>query len=67
MILSGAMMFRHIRWIEAADAVEGALRQTVGERIVTYDLARQLPGSREVSCSGFAEAVASRIAGPSSP
>jgi isocitrate dehydrogenase len=60
-ILSGAMMLRRMGWDEAAARVEAALRETIGAGIVTYDLARQMPGAHEVSCSGFAEAVATRM------
>jgi isocitrate dehydrogenase len=61
LILSGAMMFAHIGWKSAADRVRCALQETIRDRIVTYDLARQIEGAREVKCSQFAEAVAERI------
>ena len=60
-ILSGAMMLRHIGWPEAADRIEAAIRKTIAQGTVTYDLARQMPGSKEVSCSGFGEAVVSNM------
>ena len=60
-ILSGAMMLRHIGWPEAADRIEVAVRKTIAQGTVTYDLARQMPGAEEVSCSGFGEAVVSNI------
>ncbi|MBW2590679.1 MAG: isocitrate dehydrogenase (NADP(+)), partial [Deltaproteobacteria bacterium] len=61
LILSGAMMLRHIGWMEAADLVETALKTTIKDRIVTYDLARQIKGAKEVKCSEFAEAVVKRM------
>ncbi len=61
LILSGAMMLSHMGWEEAAGRVEAALRETIGAGIVTYDLARQIPGANEVSCSAFAEAVVGRM------
>ena len=61
LILSGAMMLSHVGWEEAAARVEAALRETIGAGIVTYDLARQIPGANEVSCSAFAEAVARHL------
>ena len=67
LILSGAMMLRHMRWEDASNRVEQALRETIAEGIVTYDLARQMPGAKEVPCSGFAEAVVSRIRSPLDP
>ncbi|MGQ9655570.1 MAG: NADP-dependent isocitrate dehydrogenase, partial [Thermodesulfobacteriota bacterium] len=61
MILSGAMMLRHMGWCEAADRVEQALAQTIAAGTVTYDLARQMPGAVELSCSEFSDAVARRL------
>jgi len=61
LILSGAMMLRHMGWIEAAELVETALKTTIKDRIVTYDLARQIKGAKEVKCSEFAEAVVKRM------
>ncbi|VEN75352.1 isocitrate dehydrogenase, specific for NADP+; e14 prophage [Candidatus Desulfarcum epimagneticum] len=60
LILSGAMMLRHMGWKEAADRVEAGLEKAVADGIVTYDLARQIEGAEEVSCSRFGEAVAER-------
>jgi len=57
MLLSGAMMFRRIGWNEAADLIERGLSETIQSGVVTYDLARLLPGSTEASCSGFAKAI----------
>jgi len=61
LILSGAMMLRHMKWIKAADLVEKALKTTIKDRIVTYDLARQIKGATEVKCSEFAKAVVKRM------
>jgi len=57
LILSGAMMLDYLGWKEAADAIRKALQATVQQRIVTYDLARQISGAREVACSEFANAI----------
>jgi len=57
LILSGAMMLDHLGWNEAAAAVRAALQATIRQRIVTYDLARQIDGAREVACSEFAAAI----------
>jgi len=57
MLLSGSMMFRRIGLNEAADLIERGLSRTIQSGVVTYDLARLLPGSTEVSCSGFAKAI----------
>ncbi len=57
LILSGAMMLEHLGWQEAAASIHQALARTMQAKTVTYDLARQLPGATEVSCSGFASAL----------
>jgi isocitrate dehydrogenase len=61
LILSGAMMFAHMGWTEAALLVREALTRTVGERRVTYDLHRQMRKATLLSCSGFGRAVVERI------
>jgi len=57
LILSGEMMLRYLGWAEAADAILGAMDRTIGEKIVTYDFARQMQGATEVKCSEFADAL----------
>ncbi len=57
LILSGVMMLEHLGWQEAADRVLAALETTIGQKTVTYDLARQMDGAREVKCSEFASAI----------
>jgi isocitrate dehydrogenase len=61
LILSGAMMLEYLGWTEAAENVRNAVSRTIAEGVVTYDLARQLEDVKEVSCSGFAEAIARRL------
>jgi isocitrate dehydrogenase len=61
LILSGAMMLDHMGWPTAATAIRSALQATIQAGIVTYDLARQIPGAREVACSAFAEALVERL------
>jgi len=57
LILSAAMMLEHMGWREAAELIHDALVASVAKKTVTYDLARQMEGATEVSCSGFAEAM----------
>ena len=57
LILSGEMMFRYMGWLEAADAIITAMDRTIGQRIVTYDFARQMEGATEVSTSAFGDAL----------
>lgn len=61
LILSGAMMLDYIGWIEAGDKIRKALQETVSDRVVTYDLARQIRGAQEVLCSEFAREIVTRI------
>ncbi len=61
LILSGAMMLDHMGWKEAAERIRRALQQAIEQGRVTYDLARQIEGATEVSCSDFARAIADNI------
>lgn len=61
LILSGIMMLEHLGWLEAAGAARNALYRTIGEKIVTYDLARQMEGATEVKCSEFAHSIAGNM------
>ncbi len=56
-ILSGEMMFRHLGWPEAADLIVSSLEKTIGQKRVTYDFERLMPGATLVSTSGFARAM----------
>ncbi len=60
-ILSGEMMLRYLGWVEAADAIIAALDKTIGQKTVTYDFARMMPGAKEVKCSEFATAIISNL------
>jgi len=61
LILSGVEMLRFMDWAEAADLIVRALTQTIAQRTVTYDLARQMRGGREVKCSEFGEKIVENI------
>jgi len=54
-ILSGEMMLRYMGWVEAADAIIGAMDRTIAQKTVTYDFARLMSGATEVKCSEFAD------------
>ena len=60
-ILSGAMLLEHLGWLEAAEMIAPALSRAILAGEVTYDLARQIPGAREVTCSAFARRVAEEL------
>ncbi len=57
LVLSGVMMLIHLGWTEAADLVVRSLEKTIDSKQVTYDLERQMPGAKLVSCSGFGQAI----------
>ena len=56
-ILSGELMFRYMGWPEVADVIMQSLEKTIADKTVTYDLARLIPGSRELKCSEFGDAM----------
>jgi len=64
LILSGVMMLEYMGWNEAANAIRNAMEQTIKNRTVTYDLARQMSGAREVKCSEFARAIVDHMGTP---
>ena len=51
------MMLEHLGWQGAAEAIIHSMEKTIGEKTVTYDFARLMPGAREVKCSEFADAL----------
>ncbi len=57
LILSGAMMLEYMGWREASQLIYEALKKTIEHKMVTYDLARQMEGSKELRCSEFGEAI----------
>jgi len=54
-ILSGEMMLRYMGWVEAADAIIGAMDKSIAQKTVTYDFARLMKGATEVKCSEFGD------------
>ena len=61
LMLSGAMMFEFMGWTEAAALIRRGIEKTIAQKIVTYDLARQMKGAKKVRCSEFGKAVCNRI------
>ncbi len=57
LILSAALMLEHMGWREAAELIHHSMVAAVEKKTVTYDLARQMEGATEVSCSGFARSM----------
>ncbi len=56
-ILSAEMMLRHMGWTEAADLIISSMEKAIQSKKVTYDFARLMPGSTQVSCSGFGQVM----------
>ncbi|HKS05282.1 MAG TPA: isocitrate dehydrogenase (NADP(+)) [Gemmatimonadaceae bacterium] len=56
-ILSGVMMFEHLGWTRVAELIIKGVERAIGAKTVTYDLARQMPGAKEVKTSQFADAI----------
>lgn len=57
LILSAEMMLRHMGWFEAADLIIQGMEGAIANKTVTYDFARLMPDAKEVSSSGFGEAM----------
>jgi isocitrate dehydrogenase len=62
LLLSAEMMLRYLGWREAAELVVRGIEGAIGAGTVTYDFARLMADAREVSCSGFGEAVINHMA-----
>jgi len=60
-LLSGVLMLEHLGWQAAADDIVRALEQTIADRVVTYDFARQMEDAKEVKTSEFADAIIERL------
>lgn len=61
LILSAEMMLRHMGWFEAADLIIKGLSGAINGKTVTYDLARLMDKPKEVSCSGFGDAIIAKM------
>jgi len=60
-ILSAEMMLRHMGWTEAADVIVRSMEKSIADKVVTYDFARLMQGAKQVSCSGFGQAMIERM------
>jgi len=61
LILSGVMMLEYLGWQESADLLVKAVASTIEQKIVTYDLERQMEGASKVSTSKFGDAIISNM------
>jgi isocitrate dehydrogenase len=60
-ILSAEMMLVHMGWKEAAALIVSSLEKSINDKVVTYDFARLMEGAKQVSCSGFGQAMIERM------
>jgi isocitrate dehydrogenase len=60
-VLSGCIMFEFMGWKPVAERIENAITATIGQKIVTYDLHRQMEGAKKVKTSEFAAAIVSNL------
>jgi len=51
----------YLGWNKAADIIIKSVSKTIGSKKVTYDLARQMKGSKKVKCSEFAELIVKNL------
>ncbi|MFT7588525.1 MAG: isocitrate dehydrogenase [Limisphaerales bacterium] len=56
-ILSGAMMFEHMGWQEAADLIYNGVSGAIGNKRVTYDFERLMDGATLLKCSEFGDEI----------
>ncbi|MFC2118545.1 NADP-dependent isocitrate dehydrogenase [Bacteroidota bacterium] len=56
-IISGAMMFNYMGWIEVHNMIWDALAKTINQKRVTYDFHRLMDGAEKLKCSEFANAI----------
>ncbi|MBK4765193.1 MAG: NADP-dependent isocitrate dehydrogenase [Pantoea sp. Brub] len=56
-ILSGEMMLRYLKWIEAADLIIKGIQGALDKKTVTYDLACMMDSANLLKCSEFGEAI----------
>ena len=60
-ILSGAMMFEHMGWQEAADLIYGGVGASIAKKRVTYDFARMMDDATELKCSEFGTEIVNNM------
>jgi len=61
-ILSGAMMFEHLGWLEAAELIYKSMESAIANKRVTYDFERQMKGATLLKCSEFGTEMINNMA-----
>ncbi len=57
LILSGEMMFRYMKWNEAADLIVKGVENSIKSKRVTYDFHRLMEGATKLKCSEFGQEI----------
>ncbi|MFH1373041.1 MAG: isocitrate dehydrogenase (NADP(+)) [bacterium] len=57
LILSAVMMLEYLGWGKAGELIAKSIEKTIGKKTVTYDLARQMKGSKKVGTSEYATQI----------
>ena len=57
LILSGEMMFRYMKWDEAADLIVKGVETAIKSKRVTYDFHRLMDGATLLKCSEFGDEI----------
>lgn len=60
-ILSGAMMFEHLGWLEAATMIYNGLEKAIHNKRVTYDFERLMEGATLLKCSEFGDEIIANL------
>jgi isocitrate dehydrogenase len=55
------MMLDYLGWRHAAEIIHAGIQEAIRSKTVTYDLARQISGATELSCSAFGKAIIDKI------
>jgi isocitrate dehydrogenase len=56
-ILSGAMMFEHLGWVEASQLIYNGIERSIAKKRVTYDFHRLMEGATLLKCSEFGDEI----------
>ena len=60
-ILSGALMFEHLGWMEVTELIYKSLSETIEQKTVTYDFERLMDDATLVKCSEFASEMIKKM------
>ena len=60
-ILSAALMLRHLGWDEAADLIESGMEKAIAAKHVTSDFAAAMEGAVQVTTAQFGDEIIARL------